>query len=1095
MNRLSRRNWFIVLLMIAALWTASAQSVLAHSAVVNPVEQGFSTGRGAEEPGEVVSGEQVESLEDAQKAVVQIEAVGTFMDPEEGLVANAAGSGSGFIIDETGIAVTNNHVVTGGGLFRVYVDGHDEPLNARVLGVSECADLAVIDIEGNGFPYLQWHEGRVNVGLDVYAAGFPLGDPEYTMTRGIISKSRAKGDSSWASLDYVLEHDATLNPGNSGGPLLDEDGSVVGVNYRRNEAGQFFAIAGDVAIPIVEQLRAGENVNSIGINGEAVVIGDELTGIWVASVESGSPAEVAGIEPGDILLTIEGVTLAEDGTMATYCEILSSHSADDVMAVEVLRLETEEVLEGQLNGRPLEQSFSIAEEIEESAAGESATEAPAGEAYTEYTTIADEQGILSVETPVEWADVEERLWVIDDNEVGIALFASPDLEAFEESWGTPGVVLRYSEDLVGEVDADALLDSLDYSGEGGCIYEGRETLSEGFFVGAFDTWSDCGEAGSSALIVALIPESEAYVARLEVYAVTEADFDALERILDTFLIQTPGEEEEEIVEEDIAPVYDTVEDIDTDGLTYEYALIAEPAISALVPVDWDDGEGGEWLPDGEYLGEQYAASTDLESYNATFDTAGFSAYMLPDVDEDFGTVEALDAADMSEECEYVDRGQHSHTIYGITYEGAYDIWSDCGGVGNTFIVLVAASQPVDHAMILQFVAIDDADLEAFDILARSFYVETEATADLIENASQEEGGEDDALVLVDEESMFRVVVPPTWTDWTNDDWELDGDVVGRMVTAAPDVDAFNDRWDTPGVFLAVSETLGEGFTSEELLDFFDFSDDCTYDDRYEYSNQSLEGVYDTWLDCGDIEGGTFIVMAAAPVDDEDLAVILYINMPSEDDVPAFDQLLSTLVVASGNEEALTEEPDDLDAGDSPTATVVVRALNVRNGPGTGYQKVGAVADGDELEVIGQVDNCSWLYVVGPDGQEGWVSGNEAYVSINTDCAEIPEVPAPEEPSASAAPAAQTGPSSSATASSGCYVFQNNLGAELTITFTNAAGNWNDTFRVGPDEEVERCFEPGAYTYTLDAPPPWGSTNGNLDVAAGDYYLFPIDPAD
>jgi serine protease Do len=173
-------------------------------------------------------------------------------------------------------------------------------------------------------------------------------------------------------------------------------------------------------------------------------------------------------------------------------------------------------------------------------------------------------------------------------------------------------------------------------------------------------------------------------------------------------------------------------------------------------------------------------------------------------------------------------------------------------------------------------------------------------------------------------------------------------------------------------------------------------------------------------------------------------------------------------VAGGDEAALPEEPGDVDRGNLPTATVIVRALNIRNGPGTGYQKVGAVADGDELEVIGQV---------------------------NTDCAEIPEAPAPEEPSGPTEPSTESGAASPATANTGCYVFQNNLGAELTVTFTSVAGDWNDTFRVGPGAELERCFAPGAYTYTLDAPPPWGSTNGDLDVAAGDYYLFPIDPAD
>jgi serine protease Do len=66
------------------------------------------------------------------------------------------------------------------------------------LGVSECSDLALIDIEGDGFPYLDWHEGAINVGFEVYAAGFPLAEPQFTLTRGIVSKEEAGGETYWA---------------------------------------------------------------------------------------------------------------------------------------------------------------------------------------------------------------------------------------------------------------------------------------------------------------------------------------------------------------------------------------------------------------------------------------------------------------------------------------------------------------------------------------------------------------------------------------------------------------------------------------------------------------------------------------------------------------------------------------------------------------------------------------------------------------------------------------------------------------------------------------------------------------------------------
>ena len=91
----------------------------------------------------------VATLQDVKKATIQIEAQGSFVDPEFGFVYNSAGRGSGFIIDPSGIAVTNNHVVTGAALLKVWVGGDTSKVyNAKVLGVSECSDLAVIDIEG-----------------------------------------------------------------------------------------------------------------------------------------------------------------------------------------------------------------------------------------------------------------------------------------------------------------------------------------------------------------------------------------------------------------------------------------------------------------------------------------------------------------------------------------------------------------------------------------------------------------------------------------------------------------------------------------------------------------------------------------------------------------------------------------------------------------------------------------------------------------------------------------------------------------------------------------------------------------------------------
>ncbi|MCX6068320.1 MAG: PDZ domain-containing protein, partial [Chloroflexi bacterium] len=137
----------------------------------------------------------------------------------------------------------------------------------------------------------------------------------------IISKEKADGQTSWASLDYVLGHDATINPGNSGGPLITNNGQVVGINYSSlASANQYFAIDEKTAQPVVDELIKGKDIDSIGINGTAVKSNDgTFSGIWVSSVKSGSPADKSGVKPGDILYQMENLVLATDATMKDYC--------------------------------------------------------------------------------------------------------------------------------------------------------------------------------------------------------------------------------------------------------------------------------------------------------------------------------------------------------------------------------------------------------------------------------------------------------------------------------------------------------------------------------------------------------------------------------------------------------------------------------------------------------------------------------------------------------------------------------------------------------------------------------------------------------
>jgi serine protease Do len=488
----------------------------------------------ADEGTEPPAGGAVTTLDDAKAATIQIVAEGTFEDPEFGTQLNAAGAGSGFIIDPSGIAVTNNHVVTGAALLQVYIGGEDEARNARVLGYSECSDLAVIDIDGDGYPYLDWYDGEITTGLDVFAAGFPLGDPEYTLTRGIVSKAQTNGETNWASVDRVLEHDATINPGNSGGPLITPEGAVVGINYAgADDTNQYFAIGQEEANTILERIRKGENVNSIGVNGQAVNDGEGLSGIWVASVASGSPADKAGIQAGDIITKLENLALATDGTMADFCDVLRSRTTFDTMQIEVLRYSTEEVLAGQLNGDELEQSFSFAQELDDTVAEGSGGESDVA-TYSGYQTVSDDTGVISVEVPNEWTEIDGSPFDHEGNTIA-DVTVSTDIEAFQGTWTTPGARISASTDLARTENETSLLDLLSTGFGEECEHAGRFPYEDPLYTGQYDVFTNCGGQGVTYVIVGAVNASRSAVIGVQVQAVESRDLDALDRILSSFV--------------------------------------------------------------------------------------------------------------------------------------------------------------------------------------------------------------------------------------------------------------------------------------------------------------------------------------------------------------------------------------------------------------------------------------------------------------------------------------------------------------------------------------------------------------------------------
>jgi serine protease Do len=485
----------------------------------------------------------VTSLDDVKSATIQIIAEGTFVDPQVGLMLNAAGAGSGFIIDPSGIAITNNHVVTGSALLKVYVAGESKARNAKVLGVSECSDLAVIDIDGDGYPYLQWEDAAPKVGLDVYAAGFPLGEPEFSLTRGIISKATADGETNWASVDHVMMHDATINPGNSGGPLVTADGKVVGVNYAGNDnANQYFAISPDEAKAIIAELESGKDVTSLGINGQAVRSEDgSISGIWVSSVKSGSPADKTGIKAGDIVTNLENIVLSTDGTMADYCDILRSHRPTDTLSVSVLRFADQTFMDGQVNGRPLEVSMSFAQQLGDEV-DQSGTAATDTTDYTEYVKVTDNSGAIEIEIPREWGEVDGSQWETTWGSYNItapAVAASASLDAYNNTWDESGVFFAASSDMGRTGGYMQLIEGVRDWYKSECRLDSANDYKDNLYEGRYELWKNCGANNTYTFVLAARPiqYKTSFLVLVELRITKDADLKALDHILQSFVVK------------------------------------------------------------------------------------------------------------------------------------------------------------------------------------------------------------------------------------------------------------------------------------------------------------------------------------------------------------------------------------------------------------------------------------------------------------------------------------------------------------------------------------------------------------------------------
>jgi serine protease Do len=250
------------------------------------------------------------------------------------------GEGSGFIIRSDGVIMTNAHVVNGASEVTVRLPDRRE-YTAKVLGVDTKSDIAVIKINAKDLPTVKIGDSRgLKVGEWVLAIGAPFGF-ENSATAGIVS---AKGRTLGSYVPFI-QTDVPINPGNSGGPLFNMRGEVVGINsqiYSRGTGGYMgvsFSIPIDVAMHVGEQLQTTGHVTrgKLGVLIQPVTQGlsdsfglPRPEGALVSSVEKGGPAEAAGVEPGDVILKLNGQTINDSGELPVQVASLAPGTTVDL---------------------------------------------------------------------------------------------------------------------------------------------------------------------------------------------------------------------------------------------------------------------------------------------------------------------------------------------------------------------------------------------------------------------------------------------------------------------------------------------------------------------------------------------------------------------------------------------------------------------------------------------------------------------------------------------------------------------------------------------------------------------------------------------
>jgi hypothetical protein len=621
-----------------------------------------------------------------------------------------------------------------------------------------------------------------------------------------------------------------------------------------------------------------------------------------------------------------------------------------------------------------------------------------GRAYA-YRSLAESSGLFSLEAPTAWDEIAQEEWLIDGEPVGRRMVVTASRSAFDANWGTPGLVVSFSDVLPANLSLDETVDL--FARTDACSAGARTDGVQGDFRTVTQVWEECGADGSTVTVVGLAPVvSTDYYAVLEAYAADAVDAEAGARALTSLAVNHQPVDDERLQELGAL--------VETAGLANVYTELHDRAVAALAPQQYGDHQSTLWRsPTGGVIGHMVMFAPNIQRFQESWTAPGIivrsGRNFMATVDVDAALRDGAIAA----ACTYDQRFTAEHSLAGQTWAVAYDVYHDCGAQPNTYVLGIAQSEPLGNVITFDAQLIDEFDAEAFDVFLRSFY-----------------------LPDLPPVQRDRVLVPTFTPSPTRTPTAMP--TATNIATNAPTVAATTATTELPSSAVTVAATARSSPTPRPTN---------TATPPPTATNTPLPSPTPRPTNTATPPPTATNTPLPSPTPRPTNTATpppTATNTPPPSPTPRPTNTATPRPTATNTPlPSPTPRPTNTatppptatsTATPAPTATatrapslpsptpttpatatatpeplagvsavVLVDRLNVRSAPEVAAERIAVVTAGTLLTVLAQTDACAWYQITAPDGIAGWVASgaefDEEYLQIDGVCADIPAAPA------------------------------------------------------------------------------------------------------